>query len=206
MLDELKRLDESPEQDALFSGALDLERVAMTGHSAGGGATIRLGLSDPERFKTLIGYTPAVKGFSDNTFLEPISQRALLMSGTRDALTTSQDTATYAESLNVAPWRHVVIKRAGHLAFTDICVIGREQGGILQIAKRYGVTVPFLVEVLASDGCRKADLRAEIAWPIIGHFSVAELNEALKPAELPVSAEEAVACFGDLIAQYDASP
>lgn len=204
VLSELEVLNEEG-SGSMFSGALDTDRVAMSGHSAGGAAAIELGQALPDRFATVIGYTPAVKSLQTMEFLDALLGRKLFISGSKDGLTTARDITSYSQ-MQEPDWRHLVIDRAGHLAFTDICVIGREKGGILKIAEASGVEVPLFVTLLATDGCRRNDLRAEIAWPMIAHFSVAELidvfgmSEDMAPTYLE---QEAATCFGELAKSYE---
>lgn len=205
VLSELERVN-TEGSGSMFEGALDLERVAMSGHSAGGAASIELGQTLPDRFDTVIGYTPAVKSFDGMMFLDPLPGRKLFISGSKDGLTTARDISAYSQMQDPV-WRHIEIDGAGHLAFTDICVIGREKGGILKIAENNGVEVPLLVSILATDGCRRNDLRAEIAWPMIAHFTVAELFDVWQMGD-PLDAyldEDAAACFGDLTKTFEQS-
>jgi len=70
----------------------------------------------------------------------------------------------------------VVIDNATHLAFLDVCSLGRDQGGVLQIAKAAGVPVPDSLLSLYADGCATKYLKPEDAWPLIDHIVTAQLR------------------------------
>jgi hypothetical protein len=71
---------------------------------------------------------------------------------------------------------------AGHLAPSDLCWIGRENGGIVEIAKRNGIIearLPF-IKNLGTDGCKPGNLKDEQAWPIFNYAMAAIMEDALK--------------------------
>lgn len=200
-LEALEAADADP--NAALYERVDTQRVGLTGHSAGGRAILEV--SGDERYGPLVALTPAVRSFDGSE--APAAQGSqLLISGSRDRLTRASDIeAYYAEQ--AAPRAYLRIEGAGHLAFTDICVIGRRRGGILQIAEDAGLEVPLTVKALARDGCQRSDLRAEIAWPVINHFTTARLRAELGVDAQPVGlGSEAAQCFGELVGRYERDP
>lgn len=185
-----------------FAGVLDLSRVAVGGHSAGGGAMQAL-VDDPS-----LG---ARAWFGHATVVAPQTSTApgLLVGGTLDELATPMSMGTLFDDRVIAePGRLVLVEGAGHLAFTDICMIGRERGGVLRIAQDAGVELDELLITLATDGCQAEALPAEEAWPAINHFTVAHLRAHLgavgpSPAVDGLS-ETAARCFAPNVARYSA--
>jgi hypothetical protein len=129
----------------------------------------------------------------------------LMIGGTGDGIATPASLEAAFER-KVPGKRYLSIRDAGHLAFADICVIGRERGGVLKIAVDHGLEVSSFVQTLSTDGCVEGeDLPVEEAWPIIDHTVTAELRAALgvdaQPKGLGPSAN---GCFGDRVVTYRA--
>ncbi|HET8705782.1 MAG TPA: hypothetical protein VFM46_05705, partial [Pseudomonadales bacterium] len=79
-----------------------------------------------------------------------------------------------------APKRFVSLSHAGHLAFTDICALLPEQGGIIKVAEDNGVYVPYLLKTLGRDGCGVDALEPAEGWDIINYVSTAAFEEKLQ--------------------------
>ena len=47
---------------------------------------------------------------------------------------------------------------AGHNVFSDICEIGRSEGGIVKLVHQIGLDIPASLLKLASDGCLPSNL------------------------------------------------
>ena len=79
----------------------------------------------------------------------------------------------------------VVIPGSGHNnAFTDICEIARDEGGIVTLAINAGLPLPDLVITLGRDGCVSPPaFEGPTVWPITRHFVTAALrfNAGLDP-------------------------
>jgi hypothetical protein len=103
---------------------------------------------------------------------------ATILGGTRDGVVPYARQQRGFED-TPAPARLIGLRDAGHLAFSDLCAIGRADGGILTIARRHGVTVPGLVATLAEDGCRDGDLGFEPATEVVRFATAASLEQAL---------------------------
>lgn len=69
---------------------------------------------------------------------------------------------------------------AGHLAFSDLCAIGADKGGILKIAQDHGITVSPLIAALAQDGCKPGQLAPDLGWHIVNFATSAVLEETLQ--------------------------
>lgn len=177
-----------------FEGRLDASRVALMGHSAGGGAV--QSLADESELPALAWVALATIGFPERADLP-----GLVMGGTTDAIAAEVTVRRGYDALAASRKRYLSIAGAGHLAFSDICAIGRERGGVLQIARESGLEVPDLVARLAQDGCRPTDLPAEQAWPLVQHFVTAHLREALGVSDDGLD-DGAAGCFGARVETY----
>ena len=176
-----------------LAGRLDLGRVAATGHSMGGAGAVSM-VGEPG-VQAGIFYASGPNLAADQ---ERLDARLLWMAGSTDRI-IPPSTIEGAYELEEAPKSYLEILQAGHLAFSDICAIGADQGGILQIAVDAGIEVNPLLLQLGNDGCRDTDLPVEDAWPIIHHYSVAHLRHSFGLDDEPTGLDEEVPeCFAHL--------
>lgn len=170
----LKVFRTQPESLSFLKGSLDMSRMAVSGHSAGGSALADLG--DEEGVKVLI---PMAAG---GTSSEKPVQSTLVLGGMEDGVVPYKRQQDGYKS-SPKPKRLVGLKKAGHLAFSDLCELGREQGGLLKIASDNGVKIPdafgSLIDTLATDGCKEGQLASAKGWEIIHFVSSAVLEETL---------------------------
>ena len=85
----------------------------------------------------------------------------------------------------------VKISKAGHLVFSDICLIARDKGGITGIAKAIKLPIPQSLLKLGSDGCESTHPIAWTAFPTIDQLSVAFFRSALGIDPQPVGLDSA---------------
>jgi len=85
-----------------------------------------------------------------------------------------------------APARHVVIEAMGHLGPSDICAIGENGGGVIQIALDQGLRIPPNLVRLGTDGCQEGALPPPDGWLVINHFVTSQLRWAFGFDEEPV--------------------
>lgn len=186
---------ENQRDGALLEGLIDASRLAITGHSAGGAAVIDMA-ADPGVDAWM---TFASGGFGTSGGPEIPS---FMMAGTNDEIAVVEQIEK-AYDRQTAQKRYLAIAGMGHLGFTDICAIGRDRGGVLQIALDHGVEVPDILMILGNDGCEEQDLPPEEGWPVVDHFTTAELKLALGVnATAAGLGDEVTGCFGDLVADY----
>lgn len=179
-----------------LEGRIDFARRVVAGHSAGGAAV--LALAKKPEWTTWITY--ASGGFGGN---DPVSKPLLMMGGTSDGI-ADMDLITKAFASQPSGKRLVALDHVGHLGFSDICAIGRDRGGVLQIALDHGLPVPELLQLLGTDGCRAMDRPAEQGWPVINHFTVAHARTALGLDPAPVGlGGPAAECFGGRVARLE---
>jgi predicted dienelactone hydrolase len=168
---------------AFLRGRLAGTRIAVAGHSAGGRTTA--GMGSRPGVQVLVAMASA--GVEAGTSLVS----TLIIGGNEDATVPYTRQQSGYES-SPRRKRLVGLARAGHLAFSDLCAVGREHGGLFRIAVTYGVTGASAFEALASDGCKPEQLPPEDGWRIINHATAAALEEVLQCAPARASALEAL--------------
>ena len=160
---------------AFLEKRADLSRVGAVGHSAGGGAVARFDRP---------GVRVRIPMASGGTSASPDLVSTLVLGADEDGVVQpSRQRDGYASSPKRK--RLALLAKAGHLAFSDLCETGKENGGLLAIAKDSGIFVPDLLLTLGTDGCKPEQLAPEKAHEIVNAFTTAELEEGLacgKPA------------------------
>lgn len=181
-----------------FVDLIDVSKVAVTGHSAGAASA-----STYAEKWSVAGLVGMAGGPRDASQPVDVSGTAMLMSGTKDDVVTANQVKSAWDALK-APKRYLAVRDAGHLAFADICLIGRDRGGVLEIADRNGINVPGFLKTLATDGCSDDELPPEIAWPMINHYATAHIRVAMGIDSSPVDLGESTArCFDGLVESYE---
>lgn len=179
-----------------FEGRIDLDKVAVTGHSMGGGAVLSVATED--YVDTWITY--ASGGFGSSRDLPQIP--SFMMAGTNDGV-AGFETIENAFARQAPGKRYLGIDRMGHLGFSDLCAVGADRGGVLQIAIDSGVEVPDILMQLGNDGCGEMDLAPQAGWDVINHYTTAHLKQVFAVNLEPVGLEDGdVSCFGDRVANY----
>jgi len=178
---------ENEREGGPLNGRVSTDQIAITGHSAGGGTSIRFG-GDPE----VVTYIPLSAGISSESTVELPDRPSLWIAGAIDGVVSAERTANaFAEAS--APARHVVIEAMGHLGPSDICAIGQNGGGVIAIALEAGLQLPDNLVRLGTDGCQDEAIAPEDGWPTINHFVTAQLRWAFGFDEEPVGLSQDVA-------------
>jgi len=166
----IKQLHESPDQIAFLRQHIDLNRIGVAGHSAGGFAAGTL--HSIPGVRVIIPMAGGGVGIGTN-------ESSLVLGAENDGIASySMQISGY--DTTASPKRLVGLANAGHLAFTDICALLPEQGGIIQVAENNGVFVPYLLKTLGRDGCGPTQLQAAEGWEIINYATTAAFEEKLK--------------------------
>lgn len=169
-----------------FAGALDLDHLVMTGHSAGGGTTQAVLEADP-RFGVGIAFAAGAAPSTD--------QPLLLMGGTCDAFATDASMQQARDAVE-GHGTLVQIADAGHLAFSDLCELGLLELAETVLEPRDDVNQLLLGQLvaLASDGCAEAVpdpaldacgesyLPLETSDPIVRHMATLFLDQQVRGA------------------------
>ena len=182
------------EAGGLLEGAIDLSRVGAMGHSMGTATVVAVAADE------IVDVWVALAGAG---FGAGPQKPFMIIGGTTDQLAAPPQVQSAYEAQSAPINRKVMVEGAGHLAFSDICLISREEGGLIAVASMYGLEVPMLIQMLAQDGCRPSDLPPEEAWPVIHHFVTAHLKESLSNDGDSIDfSEDTLSCFGDKINDY----
>ncbi|MCU1370740.1 MAG: hypothetical protein JWO77_1934 [Ilumatobacteraceae bacterium] len=173
---------------------LDLDEVAVAGHSAGASAAY-LTASSEDRVKAFISYSVGAGRPDEDgkTAERPVPDvPGMVMLGSADGIIDPADSVAVYEGMD-PPKYLVEIADAGHLVFSDICLIGKDQGGLVQLTKEAGLDLGDELLRLASDGCEPDKLDPAKAFGAIDHFTVAFLRYELGIDPEPVGLDEATA-------------
>lgn len=174
---------ESGAPEAGLEAHLDLERLGLFGHSAGGSTTSTLGQAD-DRFDVLVPMAGAGPVERD----VPV----VVLDGTCDGVVPVSSTTAAAEASTDATLVHLV--GAGHLAFADLCAV--DLGALAEdvLAPREDVNATLLEQLLAlgTDGCpgyappvdrpecAEAWLPLETSAPIVRHLVTVAFDQHLR--------------------------
>jgi dienelactone hydrolase len=143
--------------DPVLAGALDTDRVALGGHSAGGGTIVEVA-ADPG----ILGYVSYASGLRDAAPDVP----SLFMAGELDTIVPAAERTVPAFEAAPAPSWLWLFDGAGHLAFSDLCVIGGDANLVdLAVAAGIGDFVPEQLRSLATDGCEEPNRPVEDVFP-----------------------------------------
>jgi len=195
---------ENERAGALLEGRVSTDRIAITGHSAGGGTAIRFG-GEPD----VVTYIPLSAATSSDNPVELADKPSLWIAGDIDGVVDPERTITSFEAASMlnAPARLVLIDNMGHLGPSDICAIGDSGGGVVQIALDAGLPIPDELVRLGTDGCQADALPVADGWPTIRHFVTAQLRWAFgidpEPKGLSETAAEGLP---ETVFSYQESP
>ena len=193
----LTLLVSSSNAPGLLHGLVDPNEVVASGHSAGAGAAYQFASVDP-RVKAWISYSVGFGGDSGPAPTAP-DKPGMVMLGTTDGVIPPASSRQVYAGMN-APKYLVQIPRAGHLVFSDICLIGRSAGGVIGIVKAIKLPIPAELLKLGSDGCTADHPHPEIAFPAIDQLSVGFFRWALHIDAQPVGlSTAAVAGLGGAV-------
>ena len=181
-------------EDSQLHELMDLDKVAVAGHSAGASAAY-LTASSEDRVKAFIAYSVGTgrPGEDGKAAERPVPDvPGMVMLGTADGIIEPEQSVEVYDGMQ-PPKYLVEIEGAGHLVFSDICLIGRDQGGLVQLTKDAGLDLGDDLLRLASDGCEPDKTDPADAFAAIDHFSVAFLRYELGIDPEPVGLDQATA-------------
>ena len=172
----------------VLHGMVDPSRVVAAGHSAGAGAAYAFASADA-RVKAWISYSVGFGGDGGPAPAAP-DKPGMVMLGTTDGIIPPASSRAVYAGMHT-PKYLVQIADAGHLVFSDICLIGRTKGGIVGIAEAIKLPIPPSLLKLGSDGCTSNHPKPELAFPAIDQLSVAFFRSALHIDAQPIGLDTA---------------
>ena len=162
---------------AFLDGAVDLERIAVTGHSAGGSTAVQLAGEAGVRLVMPMASSRPVELATDGGSRGGDTLTTVFFAARRDGVVDYEETVAGFDA-SPAPKRFVGVAQSGHLLFSDICHLENDAGAdLLTIAEDYGVCGAFAAGALFD--CDPSFLGAERSLAVVGYGTVAALEEAL---------------------------
>lgn len=174
--------------DPILRGALDNDRVALGGHSAGGGTIAEVALDEG-----ILGYVSYASGLRDSVPDVP----SLFMAGELDAIIEASRTAEAFELAPAPSWLWV-FDGAGHLAFSDLCAIGGGDANLIVLAEAAGLGafIDERLRTLATDGCDDPNRPVQDVWPGIDQASTGFYRWVFGIDDEPIGLDESVITAG----------
>ncbi len=171
-LDTLIAALDAPSGDLAFlAGHLDAQRIAVSGHSAGGGAATAA--ANKPGVQVVISMAGVGTTATSSTL-----RSTLYMGGSLDSIASFGQVKTAYQG-SAKPHRLVGVKDAGHLNFSDLCDTKNASGeDLLAIAKKDGVCGASLAGFLFD--CDPSHVAGPIGWSVIDYASSAVLEEVLQ--------------------------
>jgi predicted dienelactone hydrolase len=181
-------LDKATGEAGVLHGMVDAHRVVTAGHSAGASAAYRFASADA-RVKAFITYSVGFGG-QGGPAPSPPTKPGMVMLGTTDGIIPAAASVKVYTEMR-APKYLVKLVGAGHLVFSDICLIARDKGGVIGIVKKINLPIPAELLKLGTDGCTKDHPLVDKAFPAIDQLTVAFFRSVLGIDPKPVGLDTA---------------
>ncbi|MFK7916628.1 MAG: hypothetical protein AB8G14_01005 [Ilumatobacter sp.] len=146
------------DDDPVLGGVLDNSRVALGGHSAGGGTIVQMAGDDG-----ILGYVSYASGLGDAAPEVP----SMFMAGELDMIVDPVERTAAAFDAAPSPSWLWSFADSGHLAFSDLCAVGTEGATLIDLAEAAGLgaLVDDRLRSLGTDGCEAPNRPVEDVWP-----------------------------------------
>jgi dienelactone hydrolase len=171
----MKRMSSQP--GSALAGLVGAGKIGIIGHSQGGIDAMQFALR-PE-----VGtYVAMAAGFvGAHPALPAIPSLYLAGSADGDIL-TAWVRDVYASAPQ--PKRLVILPKAGHLAFTDLCLVGAGHGGLLALGRQIGGALPAGSPFTASalNGCGSGFLAPQRGFAEVRRLVLSDLRTSLGPS------------------------
>jgi dienelactone hydrolase len=157
--DEVLATRELLSDDDVFGPAIDLDRVGLSGHSAGGGTILTVAEE-----KGFVGYASLASGAGDDSPLPEIP--SLFLAGALDSIAEPSRTRDAFDRAPAPSW-YVEFEATGHNAFTDLCTVGDDDDGVMSVFVAAGLDSLLTDDLrrLAEDGCVAPSRPVREVWP-----------------------------------------
>jgi dienelactone hydrolase len=182
----------------LLAGRIDLDEIAVTGHSLGG-ALATLYASRP----FVRAYVPLASALVPPQAGGGSAKPAMWIRATTDQ-THADVLLPLAEAAATGPTAVVSIRGGGHVGpfATELCDAGGV--GVIGLLASHGIFLPEQLAVVADDGCHDPSRQAQAA--IVAHFLTAELRWQLGLDPEPVGLGSGVVAHLPAAATYTHTP
>jgi dienelactone hydrolase len=147
--------------DETLAAMIDAERIGISGHSAGGGTTLAVAAQGD-----IDGYVSYASAASADGDLPDVP--SLFMAGSIDTIVPPDRTRDAFDRAPAPSW-YLEFADSGHLAFSDLCVVGDGDANLIGLAEAAGLG-DFLtdgIRRLGSDGCEPPNRPVKEVWPAI---------------------------------------
>lgn len=164
--------------ELLGGGVVNMTNNALIGHSAGALALEHLG-GEAAVVIPMAGAGSAADGPSPSSHL----RSTLVLGAHNDSEVPPKRFGIPGYRRSGPPKRLVIGANMGHQAFSDLCYIGEDQGGIVGIGEKLKIWEAFLFAPLATDGCKFHNPKfftPQKNWALIEFSSSAVLEETLR--------------------------
>jgi len=190
----------SDDETSLLAGTMDPSNQATAGHSAGTFAAVQAATQDPD-IDTFIAMSGGGR-IDDSAALPEVP--GMVITGRNDQVAEFAGVEGLFTAMG-SPKRFVVFDDGGHNSVNDICLIGADKGGLLEIAAQVGIEVPEDLGRLFLDGCDETYPPASDVWPATRHMVTAHLRDVWGIDEEPVGlSPDVVDAFAPVRITYEA--
>ena len=165
-----------------LEASVDPDRIALVGHSAGGGTIVEVATVDDR----VDGYVSMASGLLDDATAALPEVPSFYLAGDVDAVAPAAEQTRPAFEAAPPPSRFWLIEGAGHNAFDDFCTFGNGTG-IIGIAEASGLggllDAQPQFRLLGEDGCVPPARPVEDTFPVIRHGVTGWLLELFGTAD-----------------------
>ena len=171
-----------------LAATMNLDQLAISGHSAGAWAAVQAAAAEPDRID---GWISISGGTREGLTL---TQPGMVLIGELDAVVLAERSYELFDAAAV-PRILINIESAGHNSFTDPCRGITDLGGLVALVGLLGEEQVKRAE----DGCTPGALEPEIAQAVVNHVVVAWLYELFELSAIGNALNEpAIAAIGPL--------
>jgi dienelactone hydrolase len=174
--------------DPILGAALDDDRVALGGISAGGATAAEVAVDDG-----ILGYVSYASGLRETVADVP----SLFMAGELDQIVDPSRSQEAFERAAAPSW-FWLFEGTGHGGFNDSCAIGPEDSNLIKLADQAGLGdfVDEGTRTLATDGCDDPNRPVQEVWPGINQAATGFYRWVFGIDAEPVGLDESVVTDG----------
>jgi dienelactone hydrolase len=178
--------------DPILGAALDDDRVALGGISAGGATAAEVAVDDG-----ILGYVSYASGLRETVADVP----SLFMAGKLDQIVDPSRSQEAFERAAAPSW-FWLFEGTGHGGFNDSCAIGPEDSNLIKLADQAGLGdfVDEGTRTLATDGCDDPNRPVQEVWPGINQAATGFYRWVFGLDAEPVGLDESIVTDGVTIA------